>query len=130
MSKSASMNLAVMLSDYFVPRAPEILAYESDNLFHFLTFITPEQAPDRLKDGWMQVGTLQGTLTLVDGGDVAARAIAALSEKIRAKEAETYKFVTEAKGQIQNLLALSYSAPVAAHNTVDFSDVDPDDGTY
>lgn len=56
--------------------------------------------------GWVEVGTAEITVTLVDRKTVVVNQIAGLNEAKRRIQAEAEKRLTEIEGQIQSLQAL------------------------
>jgi len=60
--------------------------------------------------GWTKVGTAQIRIELVSSDDLVSNKINALQVAIRKTEAEAQAKVTELKGQIQQLLAITHQS--------------------
>jgi len=69
---------------------------------------------DMKSDGWTLVGTATITVSLVDKDTLIQNKVAALREEAKAIRADATEKVTRIEGQIQNLLAISYTATEAA----------------
>ena len=103
MSKIVEGNVDVWVTEYS-PIGPHNIDKVTDT--SGFSFSRPDA--DMGKYGWTKVGTAQIRVELVSSDALISNKIDALQAAIRNTEAEAQAKVTELKGQIQQLLAITH----------------------
>jgi hypothetical protein len=103
--KTVSMKTKAWISSSSTLSPKDLLEGRSLDRLHFTSY-------DMLKSGWTFAGDAELTVTVPDEKTLIENKVEALRQEAKSIRAEATAQVTRIEGQIQNLLAISYDAPL------------------